>query len=309
MPVGGDMAISLQCVCGAKLDIDDRFLGQKIPCPDCNRLLDTNPPLGPPKTTSPWALAALVLPLAGMLTFVLPVAGILCGVIGLRQLQRNPTMGGRNFAKVGIALGGTFAALSVLALGMGEFLNLDGMLRVFLTPRELTPASTEKYIIGIPPPFETVTFALRLPNRGWIKVPVKNADEAIDLTLTNPWLDMQTVCFAIVIDAEDDARMKVIQRFIDTKLAKDLNHDPEAAPFPGPNQIKSVNDSPEKGQRQLFEVDMVMAGIPRVFLFKIWPEKGRVNAVVAGCRKSRFGSEEATLHKLLELAKLEDVKN
>ena len=83
------MAISLKCVCGARLDIDDSFQGKKIPCPDCNRLLDTNAPVGPPRRTSGWALAALILPLAGMLTFILPVAGIVCGILGLRQIQRD----------------------------------------------------------------------------------------------------------------------------------------------------------------------------------------------------------------------------
>ena len=303
------MAISLKCVCGAVLDIDDRFLGQKIPCPDCNRLLDTSPPLGPPRITSGWALAAFVLPLVGMLTLVGPVAGVLCGLLGLRQVSRDPTVGGRNFARAGIALGGTFAVLSVLALSMGEFFNLDGMLRVFLTPRDLPVQSTEKYVFGTPPLTETVTFKLRLPTRGWIKLPPKNIEDGVDLTLTNPWFDMQTVCFALDIHDDEDARIKTIQRFLDTKLAKDLNRDAEPPQFPSPDQIKSVGESPDAGQRQLFEVNLVLGRIPRVFLFRIWPEKTRLNAVVVGCRKSRFAGEEETLHKLLDAAKLEDVKN
>ena len=131
----------------------------------------------------------------------------------------------------------------------------------------------------------------------------------VDLTLTNPWFDMQTVCFALDIHDEEDARLKAIHRFLDTKLAKDLNRDAEPAPFPMPDQIKSVGDSPDTGQRQVFEVNLVLGRIPRVFLFRIWPEKTRLNAVVVGCRKSRFAGEEETLHKLLDAAKLEDVKN
>jgi Domain of unknown function (DUF4190) len=304
------MAISLKCVCGAVLDIDDRFQGQKIPCPDCNRLLDTAPPLGPPRTTSGWAVAAFVLPLVGMLTFVGPVGGVVCGVLGLRQIRHDPTIGGRNFARAGIALGGTFAVLSMLALTMGEFFNVDGMLRVFMTPRDLQAQSVDKYVLGLPPPQESVTFAMLLPTRGWIKIPVKNVEEGVDLTLANPWLDMQTVCFAVVIDEkEDDARMKAIQRFLETKLVKDLGHGAEPPPFPNPEQIKTIGESPEKGSRQLFEVDLVLGRISRVFLFRTWWEKTRLNAVVVGCRKSRFASEEETLHKLLDAAKLEEVKN
>ena len=305
------MAISLKCVCGAVLDIDDRFQGRMIPCPDCNRQLDTRPPLGPPRTTSGWALAAFVLPLVGMLTFVGPVAGIVCGVLGLRQIRLDPTVGGRRFARTGIALGGVFAVLSVLALFLGEFFNLDGMLRVFLTPRELTPQSTDKYVLGTPPLAESVTFALRLPTRGWIKIPVKNVDDGIDLTLANPWFDMQAVCFSIPGFDEkiDDARMKAIQRFLETKLARDLNHDDAAPAFPNPDQIKSLGESPEKGSRQLFEIDLVLGRIPRIFLFRTWWENQRLNAVAVGCRKSRFVSEEETLHKVLDAAKLERVAN
>ena len=302
------MAISLKCVCGAVLDIDDRFQGQKLPCPDCNRILDTNPPLGPPKATSGWALAAFVLPLAGMLTFVGPVAGIVCGILGLRQIHRDPRLGGRSFARLGIALGIGFAVLSVFALSIGEFFNLDGMLRVFLAPRDLAERNAS-YVRGTPTNHESVTFSLKLPTRGWGIVPVKNTEDGFELTLINPWRDMQAVCFALVVDDQEDARLKAIQRFLESPLAKDLHRDPEPIPFPSPNQIKTVGDEPEKGQRQLFEVDLVLGRIPRVFLFRIFPEKSRLNAIAVGCRTTRFPQAEAGLHKILSSGKLDELKN
>jgi hypothetical protein len=308
MPVGGDMAISLKCVCGARLDIDDSFQGKKIPCPDCNRLLDTNPPLGPPRYTSGWALASLILPLVGMLTLILPITGAVCGFIALRQIKRDPTLGGVRFARAGIILGVNLAILSLTALTLGEFFNLDGMLRVFMAPREYARASGDMYVQGVPPQQETVTFGLRLPNRGWVKVPVKNADDGVDLTLRHYWFDMCAVCFAIVVDPDDDVRMKAIQRFRETKLAKDLHHDPDV-PAPSPDQIKTIGESKDTGPRQEFEVDLTLGGIPRVFLFKTWSEKSRLNVVVVGCRKSRFGAAEATLHEMLQLVKLDEVKN
>ena len=33
------MAVSLKCGCGARLEIDDKFAGKVIPCPDCQRPL------------------------------------------------------------------------------------------------------------------------------------------------------------------------------------------------------------------------------------------------------------------------------
>ena len=196
-------------------------------------------------------------------------------------------------------------------MSLGEFFNLDGMLRVFLTPRELVPQSADKYVLGTPPLAESDTFALRPPTRGWIKIPVKNIDDGVDLTLANPWLDMQAVCFSIPGFDEnlDDPRMKAIQRFLETKLARDLNHEDAAPAFPNPDQIKSIGDSPEKGPRQLFEIHLVLGRIPRIFLFRTWWENSRLNAVVVGCRNSRFASEEETLHKLLDAAKLDRVPN
>jgi hypothetical protein len=301
------MAISLTCVCGAVLEIDDKFKGQKLPCPDCNRLLDTNPPPAPPKTTSGWALAALVLPLVGALTLVGPIAGMVCGAIGLRQMRRDPSVGGQRFAQAGIAVGGVFTLLSIFALFGGEFFNIDGFLRVFLYSRDLlTPR--EAHIRGTPTNQESVTFALTLTDRrGWGIVPVKNTEDGVDLTLINPWLDMQILCFAIVVDEQDDARIKAIQRFIETKLVKDLNAK-ETPQFPAPEQIKSVGEGSDKGQRQLFEVDLTLGRVPRVFLFRLFPEKSRLNAAVIGCRKGRFAGVEPELHKILETVKLEEPK-
>ena len=304
------MAISLRCVCGAVLEIDDKFLGRKIPCPDCNRILDTNPPAAPPKVTSAWALAALVLPLAGMLTLIGPVAGIVCGMLGLRHIQRDPSVGGRNFARAGIVLGGLFSLLSLFALLAGEFFNLDGFLRVFLAPRDL-PAQKEMYVWGTPTPQESATFALKLPGRGWGKVPIKNSEEGIELILINPWLDLQAICFALAVDAQDDVRIKAIQRFLETGLAKDLNRDPEAnLPFPTPEQIKSVGEEGDKGASQFFEVELAPGRIPRVFLFRVFlSDKTRLNVAVVGCRKTRFPRYEEELHKMLESVKVEELKN
>ena len=231
-------------------------LGKSLP--RFNRLLDTNPRLGPPRTTGGWALAAPWLPLSAPDLAPLPASSaassgyVKCAAIhwSAASTSRGP----------GSASGERYALLSVMALTMGEFFNLDGMLRVFLTPRDLPAQSTEKYVLGTPPLQESVTFALRLPTRGWIKIPVKNIEDGVDLTLTNPWFDMQTVCFALDIHDDEDARIKTIQRFLDTKLAKDLNRDAEPAQFPPFDQIKSVDESPDTGQRQVLRSTWFWAG-------------------------------------------------
>ena len=54
------MALSLTCSCGALLEIDDKFAGKIINCPDCNRPLNTAPPVPEPPLTSGFALASLL---------------------------------------------------------------------------------------------------------------------------------------------------------------------------------------------------------------------------------------------------------
>ena len=120
------MAISLTCVCGAILEIDDTFRGQRIPCPDCNRLLDTTPPPPPSKATSAWALASVIFSVAGMLTLIGPLVGAACGVVGLREIRSDPKIAGANLARAGIVLGAIFTVVSLWAFLGAEFLGLDG---------------------------------------------------------------------------------------------------------------------------------------------------------------------------------------
>ena len=82
------MPLSLTCSCGAKLEIDDKFAGKVIPCPDCHRELSTAPKVVQANLTSSFALAGLPLALIGAFTVVGPVLAIICGLIGLRHISR-----------------------------------------------------------------------------------------------------------------------------------------------------------------------------------------------------------------------------
>src|SRR5438477_8196278 len=88
---GVSMTLSLTCACGARLEIDAKFVGQTIHCPDCNRQLETGSPAAKPAHTSGYALASLVLALAGAFTLAGTVAAIVCGALGLKQIRQAPT--------------------------------------------------------------------------------------------------------------------------------------------------------------------------------------------------------------------------
>src|SRR4051794_38674179 len=106
------MALSITCSCGAKLEIDDKFAGKIVNCPDCHKELTTSP--APPKVqrTSALAIASLMTALVGALTVLASLAAIVCGFLSLRQQAKHPELAGRNLARAGIALGGLFFLVS-----------------------------------------------------------------------------------------------------------------------------------------------------------------------------------------------------
>ena len=289
------MAISLKCVCGAVLQIDDAFVGRPVPCPDCNRVLDTTPPLPPPKTTSGWAVAGLVASLAGMLTLVGPMIGVLCGFLGYRQIQRDPKVGGIQFAKAAMVLGGVFTLLSVFVLLGSDLLGVDGYLRIFAR------AKTLKYANSLTLKSRELTdfrVALKFADRAWGELETRGTDE--DLTLVNLWEDAHLTVFGILADPDEDLRMKAIQRFLDSEVVKRLA--PNPPPFPAEAQIQTIGEPQPKSQ--WFKVELPMGDTARVFLFRLFEGRSRINVVVAGTRRTRFGRLEEAFAKILESCEL-----
>ena len=304
------MPISLTCVCGAILEIDDKFKGRKVPCPDCNRLLNTVAALPPPQATSGWALASLVASLAGMLTFVGPLIGIACGILGLRQIARDPKLGGTQFARAGIISGAIFAAVSVWALIGTEFLGLDGFVRLVSQTHDLKfPADlvvrSHKLANG------EIVIRLKRPSLAWGVKQVSNTDTPDDLTLVSAWDDAHILVFSLTEDKEnkaDDYRRDAINAFLKSGLVKMLTRNVEPA-FPLPAQIKIISEDEKDPVPQSFRVDFTWDTGPRAFLFHIGPlEVGnnrRLNVAVGGTRLNRFDRLEEPIRQALESCELE----
>src|SRR5207302_8262451 len=105
---GGEvMTLSLTCTCGARLEIDDKFAGQPINCPDCQRALQA--PAAKEATgrrTSGLALASILLALIGAFTVVGTLAAVVLGVLALLQIAGKPDrLAGKGYALAGILLG------------------------------------------------------------------------------------------------------------------------------------------------------------------------------------------------------------
>jgi hypothetical protein len=141
------MPISVTCQCGARLEIDEKFLGKEIPCPDCQRPLPTKAPAAPPpldlpdyRRTSGLAVLSLTLALVGAFTLVGTIAAIAIGILALKEIAgKSNKLDGINLARAGIVLGAIFAVITLASMVSPTVFGLD----VFL--REMALASRLKY--------------------------------------------------------------------------------------------------------------------------------------------------------------------
>jgi hypothetical protein len=124
------MTIALTCTCAARLEIDEKFAGQTITCPDCQTLLTVPLPHAQRVRTSGLAIASLVLALVGAFTVVGTLLAAMLGLAALLQIRRHPEqLAGKSYAATGIILGLAFTALSVAAYSSAEIFGLSGTLR------------------------------------------------------------------------------------------------------------------------------------------------------------------------------------
>src|SRR5581483_4910767 len=104
------MPISVTCQCGVRLEIDEKFLGKEIPCPDCGRPLPTTAPPTPPPLEVPGyarksglAVLSLTLALVGGFLILPAIAAIVTGIFALKQIAKHPArLEGASYARAGI---------------------------------------------------------------------------------------------------------------------------------------------------------------------------------------------------------------
>src|SRR5579872_7129048 len=108
------MPLSLICACGARIELEDTLAGQEIACPECQQPLKA--PAGAahsqPVRTSGFALASLVLAVAGAFTIVGTLAAIVLGVVAVISIMRQrDRLAGLGYAIAGIVIGLIFTPL------------------------------------------------------------------------------------------------------------------------------------------------------------------------------------------------------
>lgn len=289
------MSLSITCQCGAKLEIDEKFAGRAINCPDCNRPLKTK--LAEPEAarTSSLALASLLLALVGAFTVVGTIAAIVCGVIALGQIRRTPAeIGGRRFAQAGIVVGGIFTLLTLVVLWSGDLLRIDGYIRTIEWAGKIEYPAGEKVAIIPDDVDRSREPTIDRPSAAWAKLTHKAPDSNVvdDLVLVNLWEDAYIVCLTKKdIDPQiklDDYRPEGRDRFLQSDLVRKilgrvgLNSPPlEGKERDGGRQIQGT-------EIHEFILDVRLAGIDRTFLIRVLREGTQLKVLAAGTRQSRF---------------------
>jgi hypothetical protein len=282
------MPISLKCTCGAILEIDDRFRGQKIPCPDCQRPLEALPTIeAPPRAWPMLPLIGLAASLGGLLTFVGPIVGVVLGVVSLRRLDRNSPPSDRQLAYASTAAGGASLLFALWAFAAPNVFGLDAMLRVWKWAGKLSYGDAAAKIRVDEDPLREVT--MDLPGPQWGK-----AEFSREIVYIDPWADAYLTALSAPIDFRDEGdkhernRQSAIDRFLESELAKALRGGAATGKPPRP-EIRDVTMD-ELQTMQEFLVDFDLGGVRRTFLFRILGTNPKMLIFVGGARSGLWPS-------------------
>jgi hypothetical protein len=126
------MPLSLICACGARIELEDALAGQEIACPECQqpRKAPAGAGQSQPIRTSGFALASLILAVAGAFTIVGTLAAVVLGLIAVVLILRHrDQIAGLGYAIAGIAIGTVFTPLTIFAFTTTELFGVAGSLR------------------------------------------------------------------------------------------------------------------------------------------------------------------------------------
>jgi hypothetical protein len=301
------MPVSITCTCGVFLEVDDRFAGQTITCPDCQKKLQA-PALEPlPQRTSGLALASFVGSLVGAFTVVVPFVSALLGVAALRQIARHrDRLAGRKIALAGVVLGLAFGAGGLYAYRAG-LIDPDRLIN------RLPLAGTVETGGDLDIIRSRDGYRITRPSEKWGVWHQKSADDNAapieeSLVLLNPSQDAYVTCLVTRADGQglEQCKSKALEEFREPNFSgsSDLLKNPPRL------TERSSTPLPKEGRTEAMEVvlEKTQVGQNRVYLVRVIKTEGSpdVFLVVASSRKSRFHRLEADLRKALDSFQVTD---
>ncbi len=296
------MPLTITCSCGAHLEIDDRFAGQVIPCPDCQASLHlpAPEPIRHPRVSG-LAVAALLVALVGAFTVVGALAGIVLGALARRRIERQPeTLAGLGLARAALLVGASGIILTLAGMLSPEVFHLDALLRELRWARRLdySHLATVPAKLTMPLPGER-EISLVVPSRRWGLWRPKGSDPSDPMILMDVWDDAQLACQSVDLTGDDleswdSARTSGINRLLKSELLALLDPRHQAPASVTPRDIKQRDD----GSQEMF-VDF-RAGCDRTFLLRMSKNQGRLFVLVGTTRKTRFAALQDEFRKALD---------
>lgn len=285
------MSISVTCVCGARLEIDEKFLGKEIPCPDCQRPLPTKTAVAPPPLELPdnrhiSALAPLSLAvgLVGAFTIIGSLIAIGLGWLALKQIARRPgKLEGTPIAKAGMIVGGVGLVLTLAALLSPVVFGIDRFLREMAMGPFLTYPTDDRIEAG--------DVTMNRPGGGWGQFKTPNTPGNLAgnaLILYNVHADAYIGCQIVEVDGglkNDELEKKVLEQVFKSELI-DRAGRLKAREFAGDWSIAERKALGNKTQE--LTVDLVLAGIPRRLLIRYTtpPDQAKSSLILVGCARA-----------------------
>jgi hypothetical protein len=301
------MPVSLTCSCGVFLEVDDRFAGQTITCPDCQKPIQA-PPLEPlPQRTSGLALASFVGALVGAFTVVIPFVSAVLGLLALRKIARHrDRLAGRKIALAGVLLGLAFGGAGLYAYRAGlidpdRFINRLPLAGTVETGGDLVIIRSRE------------GYSIERPSDKWGIWHQKSSDDNAapvgeDLVLLNPGQDAYITCLVTRADGESLAQCK------DRALAdfREPNFSGSSDLLKSPPRLteRSAKILPTENNTEAMEVELekTQVGQNRTYLARVLKKVGSTDVylVVASARKGRFHRLEPELRKALDSFRVSD---
>jgi hypothetical protein len=305
------MTVALTCSCGARLEIDDKFSGQTIRCPDCDQSLQAPALRRTLQRTSGLALSSFLLALVGAFTVIGTVLAAGLGVLALIDIKRHgDRVTGRPYAITGIVLGVGLTALSLFAYLSFELFGLDSILR--------EPQWAGK--LDYSGPLEVIRskegFAITRPSEKWGIYNDPHFEFANwvrpDLLLVNIAEDGYLIVWPILVPNQwnlESCRQRALDEFRTGDLLtgpsrSKLNLHATRFEVQRTKQLPTMNGT--EGVEML--VDKSVGGQHRTYLFRVLRKQGddQMYLVAGGTNHHRFARLEAQLRRGLDSVRLLD---
>ncbi len=306
---GSEMTISLTCTCSARLEVDEKFTGQTITCPDCQSPIHV--PKGDdtePVRTSSLALASVGLALVGAFTVFGTLLAIFLGVAAWLIIRQNPDrLAGKSYALTGIVLGSLFTIISLFAFSSAELFGLDTIFR------QQQWAGMLDYEGDLTIERPTEGFRITRPSQEWgvLRNPPKNPFEVElqDFMMVNPDKAAHVFCLPIEVEGNptlDECETRGLRVFKSLELR---NSNLIRSKFPTVHlQNKRNRRQVIKGNQAFIEVtiDKVYRGQEKTFLFRVIKKQNSLRGddliyvVAGGTAKARFRELKGEIKGILD---------